>query len=97
MPKAYIVVCYREVRDPAALAKYANIAGPVIAAMGGRPIARGGQVISLEGGIDERTNILEFDSVEAAQSFYNCDDYQAALAVLGDAVDRDMRITEALE
>ncbi len=61
MPKAYIVVCYREVRNPDALAAYAKLGGPAVKANGGRILARGGRVQSLEGGIEERTVVIEFD------------------------------------
>ena len=55
MPKAYIVVCYREISDPDAVAGYAALAGPAIGKNGGRALARGGRVHSLEGGIEEQT------------------------------------------
>ena len=97
MPKAYLVGCYREVRDPDALAEYAKLAGPTVEANGGHILARGGRVQSLEGGIEERTVVIEFDSFEAALAHYNSDAYQEALAVLGDGAVRDMRIVEGVE
>ena len=66
MPKAYVVACYREIKDPDKLAAYAALAGSALGTSVGRPLARGGRVQSLEGGINERTVIVEFDSFEAA-------------------------------
>ena len=97
MPKAYIVSCYLEVRNPDALAAYAELAGPAIEANSGRVLARGGRVRSLEGGIEERTVVLEFDNFEAALAHYNSDAYQEALAVLGDGAARDLRVVEGVE
>ena len=57
MPKAYLVVCYREVKDPDVLAAYAKLAGPVVAANGGRILARGGRVQSVEGGIGRNQSV----------------------------------------
>ena len=97
MPKAYIVACYRELKNADALTDYAKIAGPAVKENGGRFLARGGRVASLEGGIEERTVIIEFDSFEAAVAHYNSDAYKAALVALGDAAVRDMRVVEGVE
>lgn len=97
MPKAYLVGVYSEIKDRAALAAYAELAGPAVLANGGRFLARGGRVQSMEGGIEERTVIIEFDSFDAAVAHYNSANYKAALDALGDAVVRDMRVVEGLE
>jgi uncharacterized protein (DUF1330 family) len=41
--------------------------------------------------------LIAFDSVEAAVAAYHSPDYQAALRVLGDAAERDLRIIPAIE
>ncbi len=92
MAKAYWVVCYREIKDPAKLAAYAKLAGPAIEAGGGRPLARGTAVKAYEGGQLERTVLIEFDSVEHAVAVHDSPAYQAALKALGDGVVRDMRV-----
>lgn len=97
MPKAYIVVCYREITNPDALSAYAKLAGPAVKANGGRILARGGRVKSLEGGIEDRTVVIEFDSFDAALAHYNSDAYQEALASLRDGAVRDMRVVEGVE
>lgn len=96
MPKAYLVGCYREIKNPEALAAYAKIGGPAVVANGGKILARGGRVHSLEGGIAERTIVVEFESFEAALAHYHSDAYQKALEALGDGADRDFRIVEGL-
>ena len=96
MPKAYWIAAYREIRDPDALAAYAELAGPAIQAGGGRFLARGGRVAAYEAGCSERTVLIEFDSFEAATATYEGEAYQAAVARLGDAVVRDLRIVEGV-
>ena len=97
MPKAYLVSLYSEIKDADALAAYAKLAGPAVAANGGRFLARGGRLKSLEGGIEERTVIIEFDSFDTALAHYESAAYQEALAKLGDGVVRDVRLVEGVE
>jgi len=92
MAKAYWVVCYREIKDPAKLAAYANLAAPAIEAGGGRMLARGTAVKAYESGQLERTVVIEFDSVEHATAVHASPAYQAALNALGDGAVRDMRV-----
>jgi uncharacterized protein (DUF1330 family) len=40
--------------------------------------------------------LIEFDSVEQAVAAHDSPEYQAALAVLGDGVDRELRIVEGV-
>ena len=96
MAKAYWISAYRSVRDPAALAAYAKLAGPALEAAGGRFIARGLPARVYEGGIEERLVIIEFASVAQAIAAYDSSEYQKALRVLGNAADRDMRIVEGV-
>ena len=96
MAKGYWVSCYRAVHDPAALAEYAKLAGPAIQQHGGRFVARGGTVRAYEGGVDQRTVIVEFDSVDQAIKARESTEYDAALKALGNAVERDFRIVEGV-
>jgi uncharacterized protein (DUF1330 family) len=68
MAKAYWVSAYRAVKDADKLAAYAKLAGPAIAAGGGRFLARGLPAKVYEYGLSERTVLIEFDSVEQATS-----------------------------
>ncbi len=96
MAKAYWVATYRAISDPDALAGYAKLAGPAIAAAGGRFLARGTAAKAYEAGLIQRVVIVEFDSVAQAVAAHDGDGYQAALKVLGKAVDRDLRIVEGV-
>ena len=94
MAKAYWVACYHSINNPDALAAYAKIAGPAIQAGGGRFLARGNPAKVYDQGINQRTVIIEFDSVKQAMDAHDSPPYQEALKALGDTVKRDMRIVE---
>lgn len=96
MAKGYWIVLYRSVSNAAALADYAKLSGPAIQAGGGRFLARGAPARTFEAGLNQRTVVIEFDSVEAAISTYESPAYQAALKVLGNAADRDVRFVVGL-
>jgi uncharacterized protein (DUF1330 family) len=49
-----------------------------------------------ESGIKERTVLIEFDSLARAIAAHDSPDYKAALAVLGNGADRDLRIVEGV-
>lgn len=95
MATAYWINTFREVRDPDRLAAYAELAGPIMRAHGGRFLARGQPAAAFESGVLERTTLIEFPSVERAVAAYESPDYQRALEVLGDGAERDIRIIEA--
>lgn len=97
MAKGYWVSLYRKISDPNALAEYAKLAGPAIEAGGGTFIARGGRVEAHGVGVNERTVIVQFDSYDRALATYHGTAYQAAAEKLGNAVERDFRIVEALD
>jgi uncharacterized protein (DUF1330 family) len=96
MAKAYWVSCYRSISDPEALAAYAKLAAPAIAAGGGRFLARADAAKAYEAGIAQRVVLIEFDSVERAVATHEGAAYQAALKVFGKAAERDLRIVEGL-
>jgi len=97
MAKAYWVVCYRSISSPAARVEYTKLAVPAVLDGGGRYLARGGVAKTYEGGINQRTVLVEFDSLAQAIATYESPGYQAALAVLGNAAERDIRIVESLD
>jgi len=96
MAKAYWVATYRSISNPDALAEYAKLAGPAIAAAGGRFLARGNAAKAYERGVAQRVVIIEFDSVEKAVAAHDGSGYQAALKVFNNAAERDLRIVEGL-
>lgn len=96
MAKGYWITAYRKISNPEKLAAYAKLAGPAIAAAGGRFLARGGAFKVFEAGISERTVLIEFDSVEKASACYESEAYRQALAALGNGAERDIRIVEGV-
>ena len=96
MAKAYWVVCYRSISNPAALDEYAKLAIPAVLASGGRLLIRGAPAKIYDGGINQLTVLVEFDSLSQAIAAHDSPSYQAALAALGNAVERDMRIIEGV-
>jgi uncharacterized protein (DUF1330 family) len=92
MPKAYWITTYRSVRDPDALMAYAKLALPALTGAGGRVLVRGMPAQTYELGMQQRVVIFEFDSVEQAVAAHDSAAYQEALRVLGNAVERDLRI-----
>ncbi|MGW4378807.1 DUF1330 domain-containing protein [Kitasatospora sp. NPDC004531] len=97
MPKGYWVSVYRTVSDPEQLAVYDSLAGPAVRAAGGRVLSRGSRIVAHDAGIAERTILIEFDTFEQAVAARDSAAYQDALAVLGDAVERDFRIVEGTD
>ncbi len=96
MAKAYWIAFYRSIRNPDAFAAYAKLAVPAIQAGGGRFLVRGAPAKVYEAGINQRVVMIEFDSVAQATAAHDSAGYAAALTVLGDAVEREIRIVEAM-
>ena len=89
---AYWISIYKEIRDDAKVAAYAELAGPALRAAGGTFVARGVPQQTYEAGEKTRTVVIEFDSVEAARAAHDSPAYQHALAALDGGAVRDMRI-----
>ena len=96
MAKAYWITTYRNISNPDALAEYAKLAGPAIEASGGRIVVRGMPSKVYEAGLNQRTVVIEFDSVARATAAHDSDGYKAALKALGNAAERDIRICEGI-
>jgi uncharacterized protein (DUF1330 family) len=94
MAKAYLVLCYHSVSNDDALQEYARLALPAIQGAGGRYLARGMPAKTYEAGLNQRTVIIEFDSVAQAVAAHESPGYQTALNALGNAAKRDVRIVE---
>lgn len=94
MAKAYWVTTYRSISNQDSLAAYAKLAGPAIAAAGGRFLARGLPAQVYEAGLMQRTVLIEFDSVEQAKAAHDGAAYQEALKALAGGAEREIRIVE---
>ena len=85
MTNAYIVNQV-VVHDPVRYAEYAGLGRAAMIRHGGRILAAGGVVETLEGEpIPPRVVIIEFPSRDAALAYYHSPEYQAARLVRGDA------------
>jgi uncharacterized protein (DUF1330 family) len=97
MAKGYWVVTYKAIKNPEKLAAYAKLAAPAVQAAGGKFLVRAPTPAKVyEAGLNQRTVITEFESVAKAIAAHDSPGYQEALRVLGDAVERDLRIVEGV-
>jgi uncharacterized protein (DUF1330 family) len=79
---AAYVIADIDVKDPVRYADYREMVGPTIKPYGGRFLARGGKVESLEGPWQpKRTVILEFPTVEQAKAWWDSAEYAPAKAL----------------
>ncbi|MED5369787.1 MAG: DUF1330 domain-containing protein [Myxococcota bacterium] len=68
------------VHDPAAFEAYRRLAGPSIQAHGGRMLAKGPVLESLEGAESaQRVALIAFDDPETARRWYDSPAYQQAV------------------
>ena len=67
------------VTDPTGFQGYTSVAGPLIAAAGGRVLARGDEFEVAEGSSPGRPFVIEFPSYVAAKECFESDGYQAAI------------------
>ena len=79
MPRGYFFGEF-EITAPATYELYRVTVPDIIAAHGGRILVRGGDPQPFDGAIPQRRLVIvEFDSPEAARTFYYSDAYQAVL------------------
>lgn len=97
MPKAYWVSAYHAIHDEEKFAAYLKLAGPAIISAGGKFIARGQAAQVYEAGIQQRTTLIEFGSLDAAVAAHDSPEYQEALKALDGGVTRDLRVVEGVE
>jgi uncharacterized protein (DUF1330 family) len=97
MSKGYWIASYHAVSDPAAVTQYAEAATPVLLSFGARFLARGMAARAYEGGVIQRCVVIEFPSVEQAAAAYESPAYQAALDIMRDAMQREVRIVPGVD
>lgn len=79
---AAYVLAEVEVTDAKTYDEYRKLVAPTIEKYGGRFLARGGKVVSKEGGWQPpRLVILEFPDLARAESWYHSPEYAPALAM----------------
>ena len=97
MKKAYWVGLVN-VKNQDEYKKYADIAGPALTAAGAKILSRGGRIKNLEGAAMNRIVVIEFPSMERAESFYESDEYRNGLKYINSEVaDRFLNIAEAVD
>ena len=96
MPKGYLVANIR-VSDKEKFQEFAGLAGPAIQKYGGKVLAKGPGADRLEGDVSGIVMMIEFESKEAASTFYHSEEYQAAKAIRVQCSDTDLMIMEGLE
>lgn len=75
---AYVIVEI-ETHDAELMARYRELAKPIVEAFDGRYLARGGRCEVLEGGdVPERVVVLEFPSFERARAWWASEEYGKA-------------------
>jgi uncharacterized protein (DUF1330 family) len=93
---AYIVIRIA-VSDPEKLREYQKIAPSIIEKFSGRLLARGGEVISLEGPEENRRIvIIEFPNLETAKGFYRSAEYARAIELRKGAAEFELIAVEGL-
>ena len=96
MSKTY-VVNQVVVHDPSTYSEYAARGRDAVALYGGRILAAGGRVETLEGEpIPDRVVIIEFPDHDAAMAYYRSPEYQSARAARSDAATVRFAVVEGL-
>ena len=87
-------IAHIEVTDADRYGQYAKLAGPAIAAFGGKFLARGGKHLQLEGNDRARNVVVEFPDIATAEACYRSPAYQEALSFARDSAVRDLVLVE---
>jgi uncharacterized protein (DUF1330 family) len=96
MPKSYIIG-HITVNDPEAYKEYVVRDTPILQALGGRFIVRGGQAEVMEGETLKRHVVIEFPSYEAALKAYHDPDYQEVADIRRRTADSVILVVEGTE
>ena len=95
MSKGYVIANIR-VEDQEKFKQFSGMAGPAIKKYGGKVLARGPDADRLEGDLSGIVMLIEFESKEAANTFYYSEEYQTAKAVREACSDTDFLIIEGV-
>lgn len=93
MAKGYWIATV-EVNDPDAYKEYVAANGPVFAKWGARFLVRAGRHEVVEGRMNSRNVVLEFDSYDKALACYNSPEYQDAMKLRLPASEGNLVIVE---
>jgi uncharacterized protein (DUF1330 family) len=94
---AYVIASVTDARDQEKLAEYRERNTDVVAAHGGRFVARGGRHEVLEGDYTPvRLVIIEFPDLDAARGWYESEDYAPLRELRRSASDTDIMVVEGV-
>lgn len=94
---AYVIVDLQQLVDGEKMSAYRPHGAAAVEKYGGRYIARGGKLDSLEGNwSSQRIAILEFESLEQARTWYDSPEYAAARQLRGGAAVMRMLAVEGV-
>ena len=79
-PPAYTIAEF-EVTDPATFQKYGDATRAGIPAAGGRFIVRGGKAVVINGPAPKQLAVIQWESLEKAQAFFESDAYKQLIPV----------------
>ena len=93
---AAYVIAQIEVTNPEEYMKYASQTVACAEKFGGTFLVKGGAAEWIEGTGSDRNVVIQFDSVDAAKTFYNSDEYQAILPIALANSNRSMVVVEGV-
>jgi uncharacterized protein (DUF1330 family) len=94
---AYVIASVTDARDQGKLVEYRERNTGIVAAHGGRFVARGGHHEILEGDYAPvRIVIIEFPDIDAARGWYESDDYAPLRELRQSASDTDIMVVEGV-
>lgn len=95
MPKGYLIAHVR-VQDKDAFEEFKQLSGAAIKAHNGRVLVRNPNPDHREGAAQGLAIVIEFDSLQAAQAFYDSEAYSQARAVREKISETDLVLVEGL-
>ena len=95
MPKGYIIASIRT-QDMDTMRRFAEASAPVIAAFGGRVLARDTNPDIREGTQQGISVVVEFDDLDTAKRFYESEGYTSAKAIREAVAETDLRIVSGV-
>lgn len=85
-----------DVRDPERYKDYVAAAKPAFEKYGANFLARGGEMIELEGTARARNVVIEFPSLQAARDCYYSPEYQIAAKIRQEVADAEMVLVDGV-
>ena len=94
--KGYVVCVYKNINNEEKLREYAVKARAAVEKYKGKFLIRGGKSTINEGDKSPRTVVIEFQSYDDANTFYQSKEYQEAHIILKGYAERQFQIVEGV-